>query len=59
MTSRLRSLRLARGLTLQGLASVIRSSPSTLVFVERYGHVPGPDLRQRIADALHVDEAEL
>lgn len=59
MISRLRSLRLEKALTLQGLAAKTHSSPSTLVFIERYGHVPGPDLRQRIADALKVNEAEL
>jgi len=38
---------------------MIHSSPSTLVFIERYGHRPGTDLRQRIAQALNVDESEL
>ena len=40
MTSRLRSLRRAKGLTLHGLAAVSHSSPATLVFIERYGHRP-------------------
>lgn len=59
MTSRLRSLRHAKGLTLQGLAAASHSSPTTLVFIERYGHRPGADLRHRIAQALNVDESEL
>ena len=59
MTSRLRSLRLEKALTLQGLAALSGSSPSTLVFIERYGHQPGADLRRRIAEALKVSESEL
>ena len=52
MTNPLRVLRKKKKLTLMALAAKTGSTPSWLTFVERYGHIPGPELRQRIADAL-------
>ena len=42
-----------------GLAHVTGSTPSWLTYIEKYGHVPGPELRERIAAALNVVEDEL
>jgi transcriptional regulator with XRE-family HTH domain len=52
----LRALRRERRLTLSGLAVKACTSPAWLVHVERYGHLPGSDLRHRIATALDVPE---
>ena len=59
MPSNLRTVRRSKKLSLMGLAHKAGTTPSWLTFVERYAHVPGPDLRQRIAEALGVAEEEL
>ncbi len=59
MHDNLRALRRSKRLTLQGLAAQVGTSPSMLTFIERYGHTPGPELRQRIAQALGVPETDL
>lgn len=59
MENRLRELRLGRGMVLQELAVKAGTSPSMLVAIEKYGHLPGPDLRERIAAALGVAEGAI
>jgi transcriptional regulator with XRE-family HTH domain len=59
MSTTIRETRKKRGLTLMALAHEVGSSPAWLHYVERYGHVPGAELRARIAAALSVDEVEL
>ena len=54
-----RRRRIERGLTLMGLAVKAGSVPSYLVFIEKYGHTPGVDLRDRLATALETTEEEL
>lgn len=55
----LRDLRRAKGITLMGLAHITGSTPSWLTYIEKYDHVPGPELRERIAAALNVAVVEL
>jgi transcriptional regulator with XRE-family HTH domain len=55
----LRRLRLARGLPQAGLAVQAGCSPTTVLIVERWGHVPSPPVRQRLAAALGVDVREI
>ena len=57
--SQLRKLRQERGLTIMGLAHKVGSSPAWLHYIEKYDHVPQPELRLRIADALGRAEDEL
>ncbi len=57
--NRVREVRRRCKLALQGLAVRAKTSPSMLIYVERYGHIPNDDLRQRIAAALGVSEQEL
>lgn len=59
MENMLRTIRKQQNLTQMALARRIGSTPSWLTFVERYGHIPGPELRERIAAALEVAEADL
>jgi transcriptional regulator with XRE-family HTH domain len=51
--------RQARRLTLQALAKRAQTSVSTLIYIEKYGHTPRPELCQRIALALAVPAEEL
>ena len=55
----MRDIRKNRKMSLMALATAAGSTPSWLTYIERYGHVPGPELRKRIAAALGVSEAEL
>lgn len=59
MGSKLRDFRRARGLSQQGLARLARCSTASLVYIERYGHVPGGDLRHRLAQVLDVDVGDI
>lgn len=52
--ARLRAERMRRGLAMLALATRAGCSTSTLLAVERYGHVPQPDTRRRIATALGI-----
>jgi transcriptional regulator with XRE-family HTH domain len=52
--NRLRALREERGLAQYGLAVLARTSPTTILAIERYGHNPGDAVQQRIAQALGV-----
>ena len=53
---RIRSLRIARGLSLQGLADIVGSAPSHIFHVENGSKVPGESLAARIARALGENE---
>jgi DNA-binding XRE family transcriptional regulator len=55
----LRRLRLVRGLPQAGLAVQAGCSPTTVLIIERWGHVPSPPVRQRLAAALGVDVREI
>lgn len=55
----LRRQRLQRKISLMGLAQQAGTSPAWLTYIERYGHLPGPELRQRIARALEATEDEI
>ena len=57
--NRLKELRAGQGMTLMGLAQAVGSTPTWLVYIEKYGHMPEADLRQRIASALGVGEGEV
>jgi transcriptional regulator with XRE-family HTH domain len=54
MQNRLRALRHERGLPLLGLAAKARASTATISAIERFDHLPGPELRERLAQALGV-----
>ena len=56
---RLRELRQEKGLAVFGLGALARVSPSTVSAAERWGYVPGPTVRNRIAEALGVKVDEL
>ena len=59
MASRLKEVRNAKGMAVYGLAAAAGSSPATVVFIERYGHNPRLDTKQRLARALGVDVADI
>ncbi|MBC7334736.1 MAG: helix-turn-helix transcriptional regulator [Clostridia bacterium] len=61
MTSgeRLRTLRMERGLTQLRLAVAAGTTPSFVNLMERWGYVPGADLRRRIASVLGVQESDI
>ena len=56
---RLRELRALRGLSQVGLAVRAACSPGVVTSVERWGYVPGPAVRSRIARALRVRVEEI
>lgn len=55
----LKEIRKAQGLPLLGLAVMAKVSTTTLVAIERWDHLPGPVVRQRIADTLRVRPVEI
>ena len=55
----LKRFRQARGLAQYGLATLAQTSPSTIVAAERWGYVPSPVVRQRLAAALDVNERDI
>jgi transcriptional regulator with XRE-family HTH domain len=52
--NKLRAFRKKLGFTEQELTQVAGVSIATVVLIERYGHLPGEDVRARIAAALGV-----
>lgn len=48
----IRKLRLAKNVTMRGLAKKVSTSPSTILKIERDGQEPGVYLANRIAKAL-------
>jgi transcriptional regulator with XRE-family HTH domain len=59
VTNRLKQLRESNGLAQYGLAVIARMSPTTILAIERYGLRPSNPVRQRIAQALGVSEADI
>ena len=59
MKNRLRELRQRAGISQQQLAVKARMNPSTLTMIERYGYIPGAEVRLKIAKALKTTESEL
>jgi DNA-binding XRE family transcriptional regulator len=57
--NKLKELRQAKGLAQYGLATLAQTSPSTIVATERWGYVPSPAVRQRLAVALSVSERDI
>ena len=55
--NKLRTWRQKLGFTQQELVQAAGVSIATIVLIERYGHLPGEDVRARIADALGVPES--
>ncbi len=59
VSNNLRSIRRTKGLALWGLAARAGVSATTLSAVERWGYLPGPDVRRRVAEALGVEAPEI
>jgi DNA-binding XRE family transcriptional regulator len=55
----LRRLRQARRLAQAGVAVRAGCSPTTILLIERWGHVPSPPVQKKIAEALHVQVADI
>jgi len=55
----IQDFRRRRHMSQQALAVLAGTSPAIITLVEKHGHLPGEDLRKRIAEALSVTEAEL
>lgn len=55
----LRALRLAQEMSQAALRIASGVSVATIVTIELHGLVPVPDVRQRLAEALDVDEGEI
>lgn len=55
----LKMARQIKGLAQQNLAVRAHTSTAVIVAIERYGHIPGPDLRRRLSAALGIAETEL
>lgn len=55
----LRTIRRAKGLALWGLAARAGVSATTLSAIERWGYLPGPDVRRRIAGAMGVSAPDI
>ena len=53
------AIRNKRGYSQQKLSIIARISPATLVAIERYGYVPGPWVRRKLARALRVSESRI
>jgi transcriptional regulator with XRE-family HTH domain len=54
MQNRLRQLRRERGMPLLELAAKAQASTATISMIERFAHLPGIELRERLAQALGV-----
>jgi transcriptional regulator with XRE-family HTH domain len=55
----LREIRRKCNISMLGLATLARTSPATLTQIERFGYMPGSDIRARIADVLSVTPGEI
>ena len=51
------AVRNRRGFSQQKLAVLAGVSPATIVAIEKYGYVPGPWVRRKLARALRASEA--
>ncbi len=59
ISNELRAWRHKLGFTQQKLTQAAGVSIATIVLIERYGHLPGENVRGRIAVALNVSETTL
>lgn len=59
MPNRLREIRKSQRLALWDVAVKAGCSTTTLVAVEKHGHLPTPEVRRRIAEALGVTERDI
>jgi DNA-binding XRE family transcriptional regulator len=57
--NKLKEIRVRRHLPMLGLAVIARTSTSTLIAIERWNYRPGPELRERIAEALEVAPCDI
>lgn len=57
--NRIRETRHERGMSQQELSVRAGTGPAIITLVEKHGHLPGEDLRHRIAEALEVTEETL
>ncbi len=57
--NRLREMRLQQKLAQQAVAVRAGTNDATIVAIERYGYLPGADLRKRIAQAVGVEESDI
>lgn len=53
------ALRNALGYSQQKLSIIAGMSPATIVAIERYGYIPGPWVRRKLARAFRVSETEI
>lgn len=57
--NKLKELRRKKGMVMRELAVLSRVDASTLSTIERYGYVPGSEIRQRIARALGLQVEDI
>jgi transcriptional regulator with XRE-family HTH domain len=57
--SRMRELRVERGLTVAELAALVGVHPKTITHIERWQAEPAPDVMERIADVLEAAPCQL
>lgn len=55
----LREIRRRCNVPMLGLATLARVSPATLTQIERFGYMPGPKIRERIANVLSVTPGDI
>ena len=54
LPNNLKALRKEQGVTIWGLAILAGASQSTILAIEKYGHCPVAEVRERLADTLGV-----
>ena len=59
IVNQLRKWRLKLSYSQLKLSVAAGVSPAMLVAIERYGYLPGPDVRVKLANALGISEAML
>lgn len=59
LNSRLKQLRTSRGLPIIAVSVRAGVGPGTIVAVERHGHTPRPETKEKIAAALGVEVREI
>lgn len=57
--NRLREIRKEQQMSQAELAAKVGTAPTYISWIERYYYYPGPYLRQRIAQALGVEEKDI
>ena len=59
LDNRCLAVRKRRGFSQQRLATLAGMSPATIVAIEKYGYLPGPWVRRKLARALQSSEARI